>query len=90
MICPRCKNNLVLSDSQGVEIDYCPKCKGVWLYRGQLEKIIENAKTNRTSDFREDNDDEMDGQNHDHHNNYRPYSNNPKRKRGFLYDLFDF
>jgi Zn-finger nucleic acid-binding protein len=41
MKCPVCNTvNLVMSDRQGVEIDYCPECRGVWLDRGELDKII--------------------------------------------------
>ena len=43
MQCPTCKVDLVMSDRQGVEIDYCPKCRGVWLDRGELDKIIEKS-----------------------------------------------
>jgi uncharacterized protein len=44
MKCPVCKEpDLVMTDRQGVEIDYCPTCRGVWLDRGELEKIIERA-----------------------------------------------
>jgi Zn-finger nucleic acid-binding protein len=44
MKCPVCtEENLIMSDRQGVEIDYCPKCRGVWLDRGELDKIIERA-----------------------------------------------
>ena len=44
MKCPTCVNtNLVMSDRQGVEIDYCPNCRGVWLDRGELDKIIEKV-----------------------------------------------
>lgn len=42
MKCPNCKDtNLVMSERQGIEIDYCPECRGVWLDRGELDKIIE-------------------------------------------------
>ncbi|MGB3929697.1 MAG: zf-TFIIB domain-containing protein [Sphingobium sp.] len=41
MLCPVCKVDLMLSDRQGIEIDYCPQCRGVWLDRGELDKIIE-------------------------------------------------
>lgn len=42
MKCPTCTDqSLVMSDRQGVEIDYCPSCRGVWLDRGELDKIIE-------------------------------------------------
>ena len=44
MKCPNCKEvNLVMSDRNGIEIDYCPECRGVWLDRGELDKIIERA-----------------------------------------------
>ncbi|MES2367063.1 MAG: zf-TFIIB domain-containing protein [Pseudomonadota bacterium] len=41
LLCPTCKVDLVMSERQGIEIDYCPKCRGVWLDRGELDKIIE-------------------------------------------------
>lgn len=44
MKCPVCKTvDLVMSDRNGIEIDYCPQCRGVWLDRGELDKIIERA-----------------------------------------------
>jgi Zn-finger nucleic acid-binding protein len=44
MKCPRCKEpNLLMADKQGVEIDYCPECRGMWLDRGELEKIIDKV-----------------------------------------------
>ena len=46
MKCPTCTDTaLVMSDRQGVEIDYCPQCRGVWLDRGELDKLIERAGT---------------------------------------------
>ena len=46
MKCPTCKDTaLVMSDRQGVEIDYCPQCRGVWLDRGELDKLIERSAT---------------------------------------------
>ena len=41
MLCPVCRVDLVLADRQGVAIDYCPQCRGIWLDRGELDKIIE-------------------------------------------------
>lgn len=43
MPCPVCAVPLAMSDRQGVEIDYCPQCRGVWLDRGELDKIIERS-----------------------------------------------
>jgi uncharacterized protein len=45
MLCPSCKINLVMSERQGIEIDYCPQCRGVWLDRGELDKIIERSES---------------------------------------------
>lgn len=45
MQCPRCDGmSLTLSERQNVEIDYCPKCRGIWLDRGELDKLIERAE----------------------------------------------
>ena len=43
MICPRCNNEMSIDNTHGVEIDYCPNCKGVWLDGGKLERIIEQS-----------------------------------------------
>ena len=43
MLCPLDKTALVMSERQGIEIDYCPACRGVWLDRGELDKIIERS-----------------------------------------------
>lgn len=44
MICPTCGDtHLVMTERQGIEIDYCPKCRGVWLDKGELDKIIERS-----------------------------------------------
>ena len=45
MLCPTCDNvNLAMTDRQGIEIDYCPKCRGIWLDRGELDRLIEHAE----------------------------------------------
>jgi Zn-finger nucleic acid-binding protein len=93
MICPKCNTNLVMSDNQGVEIDYCPNCRGVWLDRGELEKIIERS---HSYDKRYSNDNEhyghKDHHNHDdeHYGSSSDYRNHNSQKRGFLSNLFDF
>jgi len=43
MLCPNCQTQLTMTERQGIEIDYCPSCRGVWLDRGELDKIIERA-----------------------------------------------
>jgi Zn-finger nucleic acid-binding protein len=42
--CPRCRVDLAMTERVGVEIDYCPQCRGVWLDRGELDKIIERLE----------------------------------------------
>lgn len=49
MLCPVDATPLVMADRSGVEIDYCPKCRGVWLDRGELDKIIDRAMTQAPS-----------------------------------------
>ncbi len=85
MNCPVCKNtNLVISDRQGIEIDYCPQCRGVWLDRGELDKIIERSYQSQspTVDVRRHEQRHYD-------DDYYKYGYK-KKKRGFLDDLFDF
>ncbi|MFT6536472.1 MAG: Zn-finger nucleic acid-binding protein [Loktanella salsilacus] len=61
MLCPVCKTGLSMSDRNGVEIDFCPACRGVWLDRGELDKIIDrsvdgserNTNNRSTSDRRD-------------------------------------
>ena len=43
MKCPVCNVDLLMAERQGVEIDYCPQCRGVWLDRGELDKVIERT-----------------------------------------------
>ncbi len=44
MKCPHCAEaTLVMAERQGVEIDYCPQCRGVWLDRGELDKLLDRA-----------------------------------------------
>ena len=84
MKCPNCKEiNLVMTDRSGVEIDYCPECRGVWLDRGELDKIIERSVPQQDIKTPHDN---YQGKNYnDRDNDYRY-----KKKKGLLGDLFDF
>ncbi|MCZ4354163.1 zf-TFIIB domain-containing protein [Roseovarius aestuarii] len=84
MQCPVDGTQLVMTDRAGVEIDYCPQCRGVWLDRGELDKIIERssppAPPAQVYDAR--------AQRHDQDRDDRPYRK--KKRGGFLEDLFDF
>lgn len=49
MNCPSDGTTLLMSERQGIEIDYCPQCRGVWLDRGELDKILERAQAEAES-----------------------------------------
>ena len=68
MNCPKCAVTLAVSDRQGVEIDYCPQCRGVWLDRGELDKVIERASRFEERDDRDDRDEPRQ----DYRPEYRP------------------
>ena len=68
MKCPACNETLTMTERQGVEIDFCPKCRGIWLDRGELDKVLEReaALLSRRpehggDDRRRDDDDETIG-----------------------------
>jgi len=97
MKCPHCNISLLMAEKQGVEIDYCPDCRGIWLDRGELEKIIE--KSTSTSSYTEPQrtpsyNDDRHYDKHDKHgynNNNDGHFGNKRNQRGnFLADLFDF
>ena len=89
MYCPVCKNvELKMSDRQGVEIDYCPQCRGVWLDRGELDKIIErSAMIEARPQPTQPNNDEYYDDDDDYQSDNR-YPQKRKRK-SFLGDMFD-
>jgi uncharacterized protein len=90
MKCPNCQATLLLADKKGIEIDYCPECRGIWLDRGELEKIIERSadhyskRENYESDYKRYGYGEHDS---DHHKGQHGHH---KKKKSFLDDLFDF
>jgi len=89
MACPNDGTTLVMSERSGIEIDYCPTCRGVWLDRGELDKIIErNSAQAPRQDAPPDSQDGSWGQPQDYRrqdHGHRPH----KRRRSFLEDLFD-
>lgn len=100
MKCPTCTDiALVMTDRQGVEIDYCPKCRGVWLDRGELDKLIDRAgqavaaspaypqPTARRPDFADSDHGHRYGDQHGgRHNDHHPAG---RRKKSWLSDIFD-
>lgn len=74
MKCPTCATpDLVMADKNGVEIDYCPQCRGVWLDRGELDKIIARGALESKRGYRDDDD----------------YDRDDRKRRNWLTDIFD-
>jgi len=103
MKCPVCATtDLLMTDRQGIEIDYCPQCRGVWLDRGELDKIIERSATisvpqpadvpqprYREPEYRPSHI----KQDHDNHHGYKQHGGghyNQHKKKSLLSELFDF
>ena len=92
MNCPACNIPLVMADRQGVEIDYCSRCRGVWLDRGEIDKIVEReaAAYGPTSEGASSRDERGYGRDRDdayrHDDKHRP----KKKRESFLENLLDF
>ena len=92
MKCPHDNVDLVMADRQGIEIDYCPTCRGVWLDRGELDRIVAEERRSAEPELDADFLAEMRG------GSRPPAERDPdadahrgKRRRGsFLEELFDF
>ena len=85
MACPIDGSTLVMSERSGIEIDYCPTCRGVWLDRGELDKIIERSAAEPAVRFA------SAAPGHDarrHHDDDRHHAHG-KRRKSFLSELFD-
>jgi Zn-finger nucleic acid-binding protein len=71
-----------MSDRQGIEIDFCPECRGVWLDRGELDKLIDKSASSsntQSESYHKKYDDE-----------YNKHGYKRRKREGFLGDLFDF
>lgn len=99
MKCPVDGETLVIAERSGVEIDYCPKCRGVWLDRGELDKIIDRAATvipapstphpeaHRPEHFR---DEDRFRSRDDDDDDWKYRKGKRYKRESFLSDLFDF
>lgn len=94
MKCPVCKDvTLMISERQGVEIDYCPECRGVWLDRGELDKILDKANSyeereyskekSYNKEYREDYKKDYSKENTYHQKTHK------KKKESFMGEIFD-
>ena len=93
MKCPIDDALLVVTERSGVEIDYCPQCRGVWLDRGELDKVIDRTTDTRAPEYpappsRDSHHGRSDSQ--PNRGDSRHDRGGKLRREGFLGDLFDF
>lgn len=92
MNCPSCKDEkLVMTERQNIEIDYCPSCRGIWLDRGELDKLIEKSVAQEQTSLNQNS--------HQHYNTSKDYKKHEDykrhddykyhKKKNWLSDLFD-
>jgi hypothetical protein len=95
MTCPRCETrNLTELDRNGVTIDRCEQCRGIWLDRGELDKLLTHARNDergQMDDERGDTSDDLPrGTRRGHDRDDRDDRDEPpKRRRGSIWDIFD-
>ncbi|MBO9154787.1 zf-TFIIB domain-containing protein [Chitinophaga sp. GCM10012297] len=82
MKCPNCNETLLMTQRNNVEIDYCPNCRGIWLDKGELDKLLEYDERRGGDEPRRHDDDRRDY--------YDDRHKHPRKKKGFLGDFFDF
>ena len=86
MQCPVDGTTLAMADRQGVEIDYCPQCRGVWLDRGELDKLIERDGAPAPGRTRHHDDDDHDDDDHD----WKSIGGKKRKRKSFLSEMFEF
>lgn len=96
MKCPVDNTTLAISERSGIEIDYCPECRGVWLDRGELDKLIkgvneyqERRGVERDRDFDDDDDDNESYRRRDDHRRDDSQHGHKKKRGGFMENIFD-
>jgi len=86
MRCPHCTDtNLAMTERQGIEIDYCPNCRGVWLDRGELDKLLERAGQSAAPPQQQAPQPQYQQQ--PHYGHQKPYHH--KHKKSWLSEIFD-
>lgn len=102
MRCPTDDTTLQLAERHGIEIDYCPECRGVWLDRGELDKVVARSADELAGDHLGRRDRDEPARRHgerawrdeddfdDRHDDHRRDRGRPRKRRSFLDDLFEF
>ena len=84
MKCPVCKDvTLLMSEKRGVEIDYCPECRGIWLDRGELEKLIEKEEKTYREKHKDADDD------YEYKKSKKSNYSKKRKKESFLSEVFE-
>lgn len=89
MDCPVCRTTtLMMAERQGIEIDYCPSCRGVWLDRGELDKLIDKAAQASTAQSIQHQ--APPPRQSDHHRPHATHGHHRPKHKSLLGELFDF
>ena len=89
MKCPACNVALTMSDRQGIEIDYCPQCRGVWLDRGELDKLIERSTSYERGEEKEKSEHKREYEDKSKHHGYEHEYKHKHKKKSFFEEIFD-
>jgi uncharacterized protein len=90
MKCPNCNETLLISQRNNVEVDYCPNCRGVWLDKGELDKILDYAERFTSGQAEQSNYPPAGSQSYPQQGKYNEYDYKRRKKKSFLGDFFDF
>ncbi len=82
MKCPVCKDvTLLMSEKKGIEIDYCPECRGIWLDRGELEKLTIKENESVKHDYTDNHEND--------YKNSKDYKHGKRKKESIFGEIFD-
>ena len=90
MKCPNCNDTLLMTERNNIEIDYCPSCRGVWLDKGELDKMLEYAAQNHAPQQNFQQTDSRPYKDQKNTHGHYQQGQKPYKKKSFLGDLFDF
>lgn len=92
MKCPNCNVDLLMTERSGIQIDYCPQCRGIWLDRGKLDKLIEKYQQSALAQPQAQTSYQPQYPQRDHHDDhyYDKHDHDRRKKGGLLGKILDF
>ena len=91
MQCPACPSTtLAMTERQGIEIDYCPQCRGVWLDRGELDRLLARSEQDAPPPRNAYRNDDHPAPRREPHHRHDGYGHKPRKAKSLLGELFDF